>query len=312
MKKAATLFLLFLFSILLLPNRGEAQQFSLSNQYVVNKFSISPAYAGAGDAFEVFGSYRRDWLGIAGAPETKSINVNGKLCKNMGLGGSVTSLQAGIFTNLSANLNYAYHVHLSATQWLSLGIGVGVVENHLDLSSKAAQDDPVVMNADRTSNIIDASFGILYHNKNLHIGFAAPRLISGEDKDQNLYYLSPQYKGHISYKLTFNTAWAIEPVGIVSLPKNAPAYYEIAVPIMYQQKVWLTPAYKKSSLAIGIGARIFGGFVFNYSYEFSSTGIASKSSGTHEITIGWKLSPKPKSDEPAKDKKKPYYNWLKK
>ncbi len=310
MKKGLHFFFLFSLPMLVLPAFVAAQQLSLSNQYVVNKFSISPAYAGAGDRLEVFGTYRRDWMGISAAPETKTISANGIIHKNMGLGGTVTSLQAGIFTTLSASLNYAYHIHLSKTNLLSFGIGIGVVENHLDLSSKGAQDDPVVMNADRTSNMIDASFGILFHTKNLHIGFAAPRLLSNEDVDQSLYYLTPQYKAHLGYKLAINTAWAIDPVAIVSLPKNTDAYYEVAVPIMYREKIWITPAYKKSSMAIGLGAKICSSFVFNYTYEFASTGIAGKSSGTHEITIGWKLGAKAKTDELPKDKKKPYYKWL--
>ncbi len=312
MKKILLPFFVFSIAVIFLPGTAVSQQLSLSNQYVVNKFSISPAAAGAGDMFEVFGSYRRDWMGIAGAPETKMISANGIIHKNMGLGGNVTSVQAGIFTNLAANLSYAYHVHLSGVHWLSLGVGIGVIENHLDLSSKAAQDDPVVMNADRTSNMIDANFGIMYHTKNLVVGFAAPRLFSGEDKDQNLYYLTPQYKGHIGYKWAINQTWALDPVAIVSLPKNTAAYYEIALPIIYQQKVWITPAYKKSSIALGLGAKLFSSFIFNYSYEFASTGIASKSSGTHEITIGWKITSKKKTDEPTPDKKKPYYKWLSK
>ena len=89
-------------------------------------------------------------------------------------------------------------------------------------------------------------------------------------------------------------------------------YYEVAVPVMYKEKIWITPAYKKSSMALGLGAKICSSFFFNYTYEFSSMGIAGKSSGTHEISIGWKLSPKKKTDEPAADKKKPYYKWLSK
>lgn len=312
MKKAIPISLLFSLVIFLLPNRIIAQQLSLSNQYVVNRFSLSPAYAGVGDVFETFGSYRRDWMGIAGAPETKTISLDGIIYHNMGLGGSVTSIQAGIFTTLSANFNYAYHVHLTGEQWLSLGVGIGVIENHLDLSSKSAQDDPVVMNEARTSDMMDASFGIVYHNKKFHLGFSAPRLLSSKDKDQNLYYLAPQYRGNISYKLALNSMWMLDPTGIISIPTNAPAYYEIAVPIIYQNKIWLTPAYKSSSIAIGVGAKLIAGFMFNYTYEFSSMGIAGKSSGTHEITIGWKIAPKKKTDEPAKDRKKPYYNWLNK
>ena len=97
----------------LLASGSFAQQLSLSNQYVVNKFWLNPAYAGAGEGFEAFGTFRSEWMNVPGAPETKMISVNGPVCKNMGLGGSVSTLQAGIFTNISANVSYAYHLRLS-------------------------------------------------------------------------------------------------------------------------------------------------------------------------------------------------------
>ncbi|MEI6488647.1 MAG: PorP/SprF family type IX secretion system membrane protein [Bacteroidota bacterium] len=310
MKKLTTTFLLLAGSLGLIPQQMLSQQISLSNQYVVNKFSISPAYAGAGDNLEVFGSYRRDWMGVTAAPETKSIYANGIIGKHMGLGGNVTSMQAGIFTNLSANLNYAYHVHINGNHFISLGLGLGVIENHLDLSSKGAQDDPVANAANRTTTMMDASFGIVYRNRKLDVGFSAPRLLSNAAVDKHMYFLSSQYQGHIGLKQNLNKSWTIAPIAIVSMPQNAPLFYEIAVPVMYQNKIWIAPSYKKSSIAVSIGARLLTSLVFNYSYEFASSGIASQSSGTHEITLGWRFAKK-KTDEPTPDSKKPYYEWVK-
>jgi type IX secretion system PorP/SprF family membrane protein len=289
-----------------------AQQNDLSSQYVVNKLFLSPAYAGAGDNFETYGTYRKNWMGIDGAPETKYISANGIIHKNMGLGGNVSSYQAGIFTNLNANLNYAYHAHLNGSSYLSLGLGFGMVENHLDLSGKTAQNDPVVLSSTkRTSSSIDASFGIAFRTKNLKFGVSVPSLLTQSEDASRVYYLSPLYQGHAAYLININRMWNIEPTGIISQAKNAPIFYEIALPINYQNKIWLTPIYKKSSFAIGLGVSFFNNFIMNYSFEFSSKGIAGQSSGTHEITIGWKFNKK-KDDLPAPDSKKPYYQWLNK
>jgi hypothetical protein len=35
-----------------------------------------------------------------------------------------------------------------------------------------------------------------------------------------------------------------------------------------------------------------------------------ESGGTHEITIGWRMQQKKKSEIPASDKKKPYFDWI--
>jgi hypothetical protein len=127
------------------------------------------------------------------------------------------------------------------------------------------------------------------------------------------YSLAMQQQFNIGYKYECNPDWAIDPVAKISMVKNAPVFYELAVPVIYKQKVWLVPIYKKTSMALGIGGMPYKNFIAQYTYEFSSKGMMGQSSGTHEITIGWRMgSSKKKSDAPAPDPKKPYYQWLNK
>lgn len=305
---------IFSLSILsLLVSVSLAQQISLGNQYVVNKYWLSPAYAGAGEGFEAFGTFRSEWMNIAGAPETKIITANGAICKNMGLGGSVSTLQAGIFTNISANASYAYHLKMGSTQSLSFGLGLGLVESHVDLSNSSVQADPVAVNSDVSALAMDASFGVLYRFKSLHAGFSIPRMLNTKIKDEDknkVYSLGPHYVTHVGYGHSFNSDWAIDPMAVISIAENAPVHYQVAVPIIYKQKIWLSPAYKKTSMAIGVGGIPYSNLIVNYSYEFASKGIMGESGGTHEITVGWRMAAKKKSDAPAPDRKKPYLDWI--
>ena len=313
MKKLFYFFFCLPTAYCLLPTCSSAQQLSLSNQYVVNKFWLSPAYAGAGEGFETFGTFRNEWMNIPGAPETKIVSANGMICKNMGLGGSVSTLQAGIFTNIAASASYAYHLQLSGSQLLSFGLGFGLLESHVDLSSSEAQNDPVAMNSDVSALAMDASFGVLYRCKKLHAGFSVPRMLTSKIKDEDknkVYSFGPHYRGHIGYGYAFNNDWAIDPIAVISVAENAPLFYEVAVPIIYKQKIWLAPAYKKTSIAIGIGGIPYKNFIVNYAYEFSSKGIMGGSDGSHEITIGWRMAAKKKYDAPAPDRKKPYLDWI--
>ena len=291
-----------------------AQQLSLSNQYTVNKFWLSPAYAGASGGFETFGTFRSEWMNVPNAPETKYISADGMVCKNMGLGGSVSTQQAGIFTNISASASYAYHMQMG-TNMLSFGLGAGLIESHVDLSGADAQNDPVAMNSDVSDLALDAGFGVLFRCKSLHAGFSIPRMLNTKIKDEDkskVYSLGAYYRLHAGYAYTINADWAVDPALLINLPENAPMYYELAVPIKYKQKMWAVPIYKKSAIAFGIGGMPYGNFTAQYSYEFSSKGIEGGSGGTHEITIGWRMASKKKSDTPAPDSKKPYYEWLNK
>ena len=118
-----------------------AQQLPLSSQFTINKFSISPAYAGAGESFEIYGMYRNEWGKMPGAPETKTISANGLICKNMGLGGSISSQNAGIFENQSAMASYAYHAKFPGGHNLSFGVGLGLLESHVNLAGAAGQSN---------------------------------------------------------------------------------------------------------------------------------------------------------------------------
>lgn len=297
--------------ILLGSNNIMSQQISLSNQYIVNKYSLSPAYAGVSEKFGVYGYYRKDWLGVSGAPDTKMISVNSAVKKYMGLGASISSVQAGIFTNLSAMFTYAYHVKLSSSKFISIGLGFGVLENHLDLyNNESAQIDPLVNTLDRTSGILNASYGILYHGKRLHLGFSSQRLFGSKESS---YILWAQQITHVSYLCNFSKTWAIDPTLIYYAPtKRTPSLWDVTLPIIYQQKVWFTLIYRQTGDAgLGLGTNLNSNFVFNYTFEWFEHGLAHRSGGTHEITIGWKVSKK-KSDLFKRDKKKPYYEWVNK
>lgn len=304
----------FFYFFLLLPICGSAQQLPLSNQYTLNKFALSPAYAGSGEGFEVFGSYRDEWSGIVGAPESKMVSANGQICKNMGLGGTLSSRQAGIFQDLSASVSYAYHVKLSEQNFLSFGVGVGMLESRVNIAGSAAQADPIAANsADVNAMVLDAGFGILFRCKDLHIGVSIPRMLSSEIKDVNgstVYKLAMQQGFNIGYKYSLNDDWAIDPIVKISAVKDVSLFYELAVPLIYKNKIWIAPFYKKTDMALAVGGSPYSNLLVSYAYEFSSKGIMGESGGTHEITLGWKMSAKKKSETPAPDAKKPYYQWI--
>lgn len=314
MKFSKYLFLSFLLPLFGGVGVSFAQQLPLSNQYTLNKFSLSPAYAGVGEAFEVFGTYRNEWMNIQGAPESKMVSANGIICKNMGLGGSLSSRQAGIFQDLSASVSYAYHVKFSENNFLSFGLGLGLLESRVNIAGSTAQNDPVAANnADVNDLVMDAGFGILYRYKALHVAVSIPRMLSSKIKDVNgntVYTLAMQQGFNLGYKYAINNDWAIDPIAKFSMVKDASLFYEVSVPVVYKNKIWIAPFYKKTDMALAIGGSPYSNLIVNYAYEFSSKGIMGQSGGTHEITLGWRMAAKKRSEAPAPDAKKPYYQWI--
>ena len=304
-----------------------AQQLPLGNQYLLNGFSLSPAYAGANDNIEALLSYRKDWSGVSGSPESRLININGALPEilgfipglpnNMGIGAAILSEEAGIFRTTGMSLSYAYKIKIAALQSIRLGLSAGLLESNIDLSDLGTQgiNDPVVMNnQDSRTRMFDAGFGALYRFQNFDFGVAVPRLIESKVKDTDndtVYTFSRHYLVHASYLYSINKQFQVQPFLVGRTTANSGFLYEAAAMVRYQNQLWLALMYRKGgTMGISMGGKFYHVVQMGYSYEFSGEGMLGKSSGTHEISLGFIIGGN-KSEVPASTPKKPYYDWIK-
>ena len=111
-----------------------AQHLPLSNQYLINKFSLAPAFAGTSQTINLFTGYRNQWAGVKGTPITKMINISAPIGDNVGFGGEIIADQEGYFTRLYGSVTYAYHVKLTEDHRLGFGLTGRVFEHSIDLT----------------------------------------------------------------------------------------------------------------------------------------------------------------------------------
>src|ERR1044071_9363684 len=69
-KLTSSVLLFFLMKVL------SAQHNPLQSQYVLNRLVVNPAYAGADGFLSTTMSYRKQWLGVEGAPDTYAFTAN--------------------------------------------------------------------------------------------------------------------------------------------------------------------------------------------------------------------------------------------
>lgn len=137
MKKYCLIIIVFL----ALNNISNAQKLPLNNQYLVNRFSISPSYAGYKGITEGFLGYRKQWVDIQGAPITMMFDINSALGEKVGFGGRIISDKEGIFERLHVSANYAYHLTVASEHIISFGLAGKVFQTNLDLSKIIVEDD---------------------------------------------------------------------------------------------------------------------------------------------------------------------------
>jgi len=275
---------------------AQAQQLPIDNQYMVNKFAWSPAFAGMNENIEAFVGYRHNWVGIQGAPVSKMFNINGPLTKGSGFGLAIVSENTGNFNHFHADLSFAYHVELSNYSSISFALSGKVYRNQIDLTRvETAVLDPVLENSEvLTGTTFNAAAGVVYNWDNLYVGVAMPRILGTAiqygDGEGQTFTTAMQFLGHASYTYAFNRRMEIEPLAIVRMTANNQLLYEGSLLFKVDKSVWFGAGYRKGNvISIAAGAAVTNIAVINYSYEFGmgSNTIAGLSSGTHEITIGF-------------------------
>ncbi len=287
---------ILIFANILLISKAFGQQLPYDNQYLINKFSLSPAYAGYTENIELFLTYRQNWVGVPGAPQKQLISVNMPITnKNLGLGFLINNEKTGNFSNFYFLPNIAYHQKLGADMSVNFGVTAELYRNQYNFSQAISQTvDPIVQDLEALiGTTFNVGAGLMFQFKGLNIGVSVPRtlnskVIYNEEIPENTFTLSRHYIAHISYFQEIKKKWKIEPIVVVRSTEKSPLLYEASVLGKFDDRLWVAIGYRKGNdFVISTGAALTKNIVLNYSYEFSSQGIVNYSSGTHEISLGF-------------------------
>lgn len=151
---------------------AQEPQFS---QYMFNRMSYNPGYAGSSGSICAALMYRNQWLGL----HLDAPNANAKAGSTPqdvlftfdmpvkflhgGLGLNVVKDMIGYHDNISASLDYAFRMFWGEGN-LSAGAEVSLMSSKLDKESIIAEDpnDPVLSALGESATLIDAGVGIYY------------------------------------------------------------------------------------------------------------------------------------------------------
>lgn len=297
-----------------------AQQLDVNNEFLVNRYALSPAFTGHNQNFESFLTFRRNWAGIERAPETLRMNLNGRFLKTSGVGADVMMSRAGIFRNLSVAASYAYHLKIARSHQVDIGLSAGVYETRVDFSgaSMEALMDPMVMNNQSMRSLhFNGGFGIAYTFRQLNIGFVMPRMLSSrlqsDANGETIYRAERAFTFHASYLFEVSENFTIEPYLIATSLQNSPLFIKASALAKYKGFLWLGGGYQKGNIfCLHAGGIPYERILLQYSFESGISAIAAASAGTHEITLGFLIG-KSKNENSSSFRyvnKAPYYKWV--
>lgn len=298
--------------LVLLTVKTQAQQTIQFSQYMFNGLAVNPAYAGYKQDWTLNLSSRIQWVGINDAPKTGTVSVDGLTngtSQNMGLGLIATFDKLGPESTSSIYLNYAYRLRLDEddTKRLSFGLGFGVIQYRLDGTKFNATDSgDANIPAGTQSNITpDFRFGIYYYSPTAYVGASVFNLLSGLG---NAVDHLQQYKQARTVYLTggvmvpLNEALDIKPSLLIKEDFKGPTNLDVSNYVVFNKTIWVGASYRtgvnlwrKSNLQNGLDKTdaaaamvqfyVSGNFRIGYSYDFTTSRLASSQSGSHELSL---------------------------
>ena len=251
-------------------------------QYMFNGLLLNPAYAGSQEALNLTTLYRRQWLGIGGAPTTLSFGAHTPLKnKKVSVGLVVEQENIGLFDRTRAGLVYTYRIPFLKGQ-LAFGTQFGARIEAYNWQRLKTQDSYDPNFTDLSNRIVNPDFGAgtYYHDKNMYAGFSAPSLFgAGFNKFQTL---------------TFNTGGVIitsselriKPALLLKYISGSPLSANLSTTFYYKDILGIGLGYTmNTSLMSFADVRINDQLYFGYAYERALNRLSTYTFGSHEVML---------------------------
>jgi len=284
--------------LLLIPLSLSGQLAPVTSQYVLNPLSINPAYAGNRGALNIAAFYRRQWTGIAGAPETMTLSADAPfLDSKLGLGFIITNDKIGVTKETHFLTNYSYKINMDKGN-LSLGLGAGLMTTNTAWSDLVVLDpgDENFLNNSRVFVVPDFSFGVYYSYQNYFADLSVPKLLGYKfDFDKNKYTImfNPgqyDYLLNVGYVYSLSKKIKLFPSTLVTISPKEKLLVDLNAYVSLNDRIWAGLSYRnKRSLGVLFQFAVNNQFRIAYTYDIDFGTLGHYSNGSHEIMIRYEF-----------------------
>lgn len=272
-----------------------AQQDPLYAQYLLNPVLINPSFAGVNDNLHAVASYRVQWAGFEGQPNTLSASIHSSFVDNrVGLGMVIIQDKIGNVSNTSANVLASYKLRLEGERVISFGMMAGLQGFKADNGELNIYDptDQVFLNTERGTRF-NIGAGALYKSNQLTLGLSVPRLLPTTFKnggqefqlyDQH-YYLMASYLHLLSENL-----W-LKPSVLARGVSGAPVSLDVAVNAILNTR-YVVGGFTRNLNTYGLLLQMLltDRFILGYTFEVPMNNSVGTKFTTHELNLGVRLS----------------------
>ncbi|NVM63447.1 type IX secretion system PorP/SprF family membrane protein [Mucilaginibacter sp. SG538B] len=305
---------------------AKAQQRPQYTQYVFNNYLLNPALSGIENYTDVKLGYRSQWTGLEGAPVTSYFSVNAPIGNRFlqgdatafpaggglnpssrsytqnymaaephhGVGLMVVSDKTGPITQTNIDATYAYHLGLTETLNVAVGVSAGVSHNIIDKSklTYVDQNDPTINSIAGAQWKPDLGVGVWAYSSNYFFGASVQQILP-----QNLYVTTsttavqnktvPHYFVTGGVKLFVSDDITLMPSALLKFIAPVPVTFDVNMKMSFKDRFWIGGSYRRNdSYAALVGFNLSSLINVGYSYDFTTSALNTVSHGSHEIVLG--------------------------
>jgi len=286
-----------LLMMLLAGSQGlTAQQDAQYTQYMYNTVSVNPAYAGSRGHLSIGGLHRSQWVGLAGAPETQTLNIHTPVgYRGVGAGLSFVNDVIGPTSETNIDIDFSYTISTSYVGKLSFGFKASA--HLLDIRfSELTTDD--TQGIDRTlENDVDNRFspnfgaGVYYHTDRFYAGLSVPRILETQHfEESSLSTAREQMNWYFitGYVWDLNPFLKFKPALLTKLVQGAPLQVDLSANFLFNEKLVLGAAYRwDAAVSAMFGFQLSDQLLIGIAYDRETTalGATTFNDGSFELVV---------------------------
>lgn len=286
--------LLILLAIVFCAIQVHAQQESNYTQFVNSIQNYNPAFVGIYKNKSLSSTYRNQWIGVEGAPETMSLSYNGTTSKRgLAIGLGVINDKIGPSNETHINIDASYTIKISKES--SLAFGLRGVLNMFNVNYNLLNQgtnygfDPLLINNIENQFTPNVGVGLFYYNENFFTGLSVPNMLKtnviGETNvsatnQRAHYYLTSGFISKISENVL------MRPSFIISAVSGSPAQANLNLSFLMLQKLSLGASYRlRANLSAHLSYQISKPFMVGLSYDKNTSDLGEIIMGSGSIEV---------------------------
>ena len=289
----------FTITSILFINTATAQTEPMYSQYMYNMLGVNPAYAGNREATSLNFFQRRQWVGIAGAPQTTSVSVDGASSDNkFGWGVQLYDDKLGVEKADGANLMLSTHIQVSDKGILSGGLSLGLMNYRIDLMNvqgRFTPSDPAFY-ANFNKWLPDVGLGIYYNTDKFYAGISVPNVLKSRLSAFDVMNSGIQKVN--STHLFFTTGYVfdvsdevkIKPSTMIKAVSGAPIEADFNTNVWLKDVIGLGFSYRTGDAMVGMAeAQVSENLRIGYAYDMTISPLKYYNNGSHEMMMRYEF-----------------------